>query len=94
MCTMFTLKQCRNNLYKMEQLLPTDMDKAYPEQLINMLSMGVALAVTKLEEGKRGRLSRTIQSAFPGLWGLNMGIMPRESRLVLEEEDKNDETVA
>ena len=53
-CNMFTLKQCRNKLYKMAHLLPKDMEKAYPEQLVNMLSTGVAAAVTKPKEGKRG----------------------------------------
>ena len=56
LCTynMFTLKQCRNKLCKMEHFLPTDMDKAYPEQLLKMLSTVVAAAVTKPEGGKRG----------------------------------------
>ena len=44
-CNMFTLKQCRNKLCKMALFLPTDMEKAYPEQLVNMLSTGVAAAV-------------------------------------------------
>ena len=52
-CNMFTLKQCRNKLCKMTHLLPTDMEKAYPEQLANIMSMGVAAAVTKTEGGKR-----------------------------------------
>ena len=34
------------------------------------------------------------QRAFPGLWGLNVGILPNESRVVLEEEDENNETMA
>ena len=29
-CNMFTLKQCRNKICKMEHLIPTEMDKAYP----------------------------------------------------------------
>ena len=37
-CNMFTLKQCRNKLCKMAHLIPMDMDKEYPEQLIKMLS--------------------------------------------------------
>ena len=37
-CNMFKLKQCRNKLYKMAHLLPTEKDKEYPEQLVNMLS--------------------------------------------------------
>ena len=55
-CTynMFTLKQCSNNICKMAHLLPTDMEKAYSEQLVNMPSTGVAAAVTKPEGGKRG----------------------------------------
>ena len=53
-CNIFTLKQCSNNLFKMAHLLPTDMDKAYLEQLVNMLSTGVAAAVTKPEGGKSG----------------------------------------
>ena len=54
MCNMFTLKQCRNKLCKMAHLLPTEMDKAYTEQLVKMLSTGVAAEVTKPEGGKRG----------------------------------------
>ena len=42
---MFTLKQCRNKLCMMDNLIPTEMDKAYPEQLVNVMSMGVAAAV-------------------------------------------------
>ena len=38
----------------MVHLLPKDMDKAYQEQLVKMLSTGVAAAVTKPKEGKRG----------------------------------------
>ena len=53
-CNMFSLKQCRNKLCKMVHLLPTDMYKSYPEQLVKILSTGVAAAVTKLEGGKRG----------------------------------------
>ena len=53
-CNMSTLKQCINKLCKMAHLLPTDMDKAYPEQLVKMLSRVVAVAVTKPEGGKRG----------------------------------------
>ena len=48
------LKQCINKLCKMAHLLPTDMDKAYPEQLVKMLIMGVAAAVTKPGGGKGG----------------------------------------
>ena len=53
-CSMFKLKQCIDKLCKMAHLLTTDMEKAYPDQLVNMLSMGVAAAVTKPEGGKRG----------------------------------------
>ena len=49
-----TLKQCRNKICKMAHLLPTDMDKAYPEHLVKMLSTGVAAAVTNPKGGKRG----------------------------------------
>ena len=52
-CNMFTFKQCRNKLCKMAHLLPTEMEKSYTEQLVKMLSMGVAKAVTKPEGGKR-----------------------------------------
>ena len=52
MCNMFTLKKCRNKLCKMTHLLPTDMEKAYPEQLANIMSMGVAAAVTNPKEEK------------------------------------------
>ena len=51
-CKMFLLKQCRNKIYKMAHLLPTEMYKVYPEQLVNMLSTGVTAAVTKPEGGK------------------------------------------
>ena len=53
-CNMFMLNQCSNNLCKMAHLLPMEMDKAYPEQLVKILSMEVAVAVTKPEGGKRG----------------------------------------
>ena len=51
---MFMLKQCRNKLRKKAHLLPTEMYKAYPEQLVNMLITGVAAAVTKPKGGKMG----------------------------------------
>ena len=38
MCNMFMLKQCRNKLSNMAHLFPTDMYKAYPEQLVKILS--------------------------------------------------------
>ena len=53
-CNMLKLKQCRNILCKIGNLLPTNMDKAYPEQLVKLLSTGVAVAVIKPEGGKRG----------------------------------------
>ena len=53
-CNVFTLKQCRNKLCKMAHLLPTEIDMAYPEQLIKMLSTGVAAAITKPKGVKRG----------------------------------------
>ena len=53
-CSMFRLKQCRNKICKMAHLLLTETDKEYPEQLVDMLSTGVAAAVTK-PEGGRGR---------------------------------------
>ena len=53
-CNMLTLKQCSNKLCKMAHLLPTEIKRAYPEQLVNMMSMGVAAAVKKIEGGKRG----------------------------------------
>ena len=46
-CNMFTLKQCRNNICKMAHLLPTEKDKSYPDQLVKIMSTGVAAAVTK-----------------------------------------------
>ena len=49
-CNMFTLKQCRNNICKMTHLLPTKMDKEYPEQLVKILSTGVVAAVKKPKE--------------------------------------------
>ena len=52
-CNMFTFKQCRNKLFKIAHLLPTEMDKAYPEKLVKILSTGVAVAVTK-PEGEKG----------------------------------------
>ena len=77
MCNIFILKQCRNKLCKMAHLLLTDMDKAYPEKLVNMLSTVLVVAVTKPGREKMGQLSQTTQSAFPGLWRLNMGILPK-----------------
>ena len=74
--------------------MPTDTDKGYLEQLVKMLSKGVASAVTKPKVGKRVWLSQTTHSAFPGLWGLNVGIMPRESWMVSGEEDDNNEIMA
>ena len=53
-CNMFMVKQCRNKICKMSHLLLKDMDKAYPEQLVKMLSTGLAAAVTKSEGGKKG----------------------------------------
>ena len=53
-CNMFTLKQCRNKLCNMAHLIPTEMEKLYPKQRVNMLSTGVAAAVTKPEGGKMG----------------------------------------
>ena len=53
-CNMFTMKQYRIKLCKMAHLLPTDMEKVYPDELDKMMSTGVAAAVTKLEGGKRG----------------------------------------
>ena len=53
-CNMFTLKQCINKICKMAHLLLKDMDKEYPEQLVNMISTGVEAAVTKPEGVKRG----------------------------------------
>ena len=47
---MFTLKQCRNKLCKMEHLLPTEIEKAYTEKLVNIIIMGVAVAVKILKE--------------------------------------------
>ena len=38
----------------MEHLLPTDMDKEYPAQLVKILITGVAALVTKPEGGKKG----------------------------------------
>ena len=51
-CNMFMLKQCRNRLYNMAHLLTTEMDKSYPEQLVRILSTGVAAPVTKPKGGK------------------------------------------
>ena len=53
-CNMFTLKQYRNKLCKILHLLPTEMDKAYPEQLVKILSTGVAAEDTNPKGGKRG----------------------------------------
>ena len=44
-CNMLMLKQCMKKLCKMAQLLTTEMEKAYPEKIVNMLSTGVAAAV-------------------------------------------------
>ena len=78
----------------MAHLLPTEMDKAYIEQLVKILSTGVATAVKKPKGVKRGWLSQTTQSAFPSLWGLNVEILTKESRVVSEEEDENDDTMS
>ena len=51
---MFPLKQYRNKLCKMAHLLPTEIYKAYPEQLVKMLSTGVTAAFKKPEKVKRG----------------------------------------
>ena len=53
-CNMYMLKHFREKLCNMAHLLPTDMEKAYPEQLVNILSTGVAAAVTKTKGVKRG----------------------------------------
>ena len=52
-CNIFTSKQCRNELCKMAHLMPTEMEKEILDSLVNMLSTGVAEAVTKLEGGKK-----------------------------------------
>ena len=53
-CNMFKLIQCRNKLCKMAHLLPTDIEKGYPEQLVKMMRTGVAATVTKPDGGKMG----------------------------------------
>ena len=53
-CNMFMLKQFNNKPCKMAHFLPTNMDKAYTEQLVKTLITGVAAEVTKPEGGKRG----------------------------------------
>ena len=53
-CNIFTLNQYRNKICKMAHLLLMEIEKAYPEQLVKMLSTEVAAAVTKPEGGKRG----------------------------------------
>ena len=53
-CNMFAVKEFSNKLSKMMNLLPTEMDKAYPEQLVKMMSTGVAAAVRKTNGEKRG----------------------------------------
>ena len=77
----------------MAHFISTEMDKAYPEKLVHILSTGVSAAVTKTEGGKMVGLSQTTQSAFPGLWGMIVGILTKESRVVLEEEEDNNETM-
>ena len=47
MGNMFTLKKCRNKLCNMAHLMPTEMDKGYPEQMVTMLSKGVETLITK-----------------------------------------------
>ena len=59
-----------------------------------MLSTGAAAGVTNIEGVKRGWLSWTTQSAFPGLLRLNVGILPKEIRVVSEEENDNDDTMS
>ena len=94
MYNMFTLKQYRNKLCKMDYLLPTEMDKAYPEQLVKMLSTGVVVAVFKSAGVKGGWISQTTQSAYPGLCGFNVVILQKGIQVVLEEEDDKNETMA
>ena len=53
-CNMFTLKQFRNKLCKIEHLLTTEMEKVYPEQLVKIMSTGVAAEDTNPKGGKRG----------------------------------------
>ena len=53
-CNMFKLKQCGNKLCKMAHWLPTEMDKAYLEQMVKMLSTSLVAVVTKTEIEKRG----------------------------------------
>ena len=43
---------------------------------------------------KRGWLSQTTQGAFPVLWDLNVGILPKESWVVSEEENYNNKTMS
>ena len=78
----------------MAYLLTTKTEKADPEQLVNMIITGVAAAVTNPEVGKMGWLYQTTQSDCPSLWGMNVRIMPKEIRLVSEEEDNNYDTMA
>ena len=51
---MLTLKKCRNKICKMVHVLTKDTEKEYPEQLVKMMIMGVAAAVTETEGVKRG----------------------------------------
>ena len=55
-CNIFTLKQLRNKICKMAHFLPTNMDKAYPWQLVKILITGVAAAVFKTRWRKKGPL--------------------------------------
>ena len=48
-------------------------------------------------KSQRRKKSITIPNkpdSFPGLLGLNVGILPNESRMVSEEEDNNNKTIS
>ena len=53
MCNMFTLKQCREKLCMMAHLLLMRMDKAYTEQLVNMLNTAVSVPIYKNRSRKK-----------------------------------------
>jgi hypothetical protein len=53
-CSMFALKICMNTTCKMAHLYPEEMDKAYPEKMVAMLSKGVAALIIKPEKKKGG----------------------------------------
>ena len=79
-CNVFTLKQRRNNICKMAHLLTKDTERAYPEQMLKILSTGVSVSVTKPEGGKRGHYPKQPRVSFLAFWGLMREYCQRKIR--------------